>query len=395
MINSSDKLAYGETVRMNDQAVTNPSLSVHSPTTMSPAKALYEIVKRQASGQFTFGDFSNNSIFWKVYLGKGQLHFATSTIGQKERLFYIHQRYYPELEIPTLPAGQLDYKFICDYWQSGKLLWKSVRQLVFSMTQEALIQLLALPQSTLQVEPKIGLETLILSVGIQNAALPLQNSIQKWMKLRPEISSPFQRLSAKNMDLCIAALLPHVSANSDRQALYSLLGDNLCFYELAGKLRIDVLDLASLFQPLVKKGAATINPYCTAENDNRPVIACIDDSKTVQKNVRLIMESYGYKVLEITEPARALTTLVRQKPALVLLDISMPDISGYELCSMLRQSTLLREIPIVMLTGRDGMIDKIRARMVGATDYITKPFKPEQLLTVAQKLINFTNAEGY
>lgn len=379
---------------MNNQTLIDTNSSKQSPTTISPAKALQELAKRQASGQFTFGDPDNNSIFWRVYLGKGQLHFATSTIGQKERFLYICKKYYPELEIAELSEGEPDYNFLCSYWNSGGLLWKSVRQIMFSMTQEALIQLLSLPRATLHFEPTIGLEPLILSVGLQNAVLPLQNSINEWMKLRPVISSPFQRLAVKNMDRCCEVLLLNASDKSNVRGIYKILAENICLYELAAKLRIDVLDLAKLLQPLVKAGAATIEPYCTPENDTRPVVACIDDSKTVQKSVRLIMESYGYKILEITEPARALTTLVRQKPALILLDISMPDITGYELCSLLRQSTLLRSIPIVMLTGRGGAIDKIRARMVGATDYITKPFKPEQLLTVAQKLIYSDNTEG-
>jgi twitching motility two-component system response regulator PilG len=83
-----------------------------------------------------------------------------------------------------------------------------------------------------------------------------------------------------------------------------------------------------------------------------------------------------------------MTALARQKPNLILMDINMPEINGYELCQMLRQSDALKEIPIVMLTGRDGLIDRMRAHMVGATEYITKPIQPQELLDVIQKTIN-------
>jgi twitching motility two-component system response regulator PilG len=75
------------------------------------------------------------------------------------------------------------------------------------------------------------------------------------------------------------------------------------------------------------------------------------------------------------------------KPDLILCDIAMPELDGYELCAMLRQATAFRQIPIVMLTGKDGFIDRVKARMVGATDYMTKPFGEGELLTLVEKYV--------
>jgi twitching motility two-component system response regulator PilG len=69
------------------------------------------------------------------------------------------------------------------------------------------------------------------------------------------------------------------------------------------------------------------------------------------------------------------------------MDITMPEIDGYELCNMLRQSRQMKSVPIVMFTGRDGIIDRMRAQLVGANDYITKPVNVNTLLTKVQKLI--------
>jgi twitching motility two-component system response regulator PilG len=65
----------------------------------------------------------------------------------------------------------------------------------------------------------------------------------------------------------------------------------------------------------------------------------------------------------------------------------MPDLEGYEICAMLRKSTAFRQTPIIMLTGKDGFIDRVRARMVGATDYLTKPFGESELLMLLERYI--------
>jgi twitching motility two-component system response regulator PilG len=100
-----------------------------------------------------------------------------------------------------------------------------------------------------------------------------------------------------------------------------------------------------------------------------------------------VLEVSGYDVLGITEPTQALTALVRQRPAVILMDVNMPDIDGYELCSMLRQSRQLRDIPIVMLTGRDGILDRLRAKTLGVEYYLTKPFNPDRLVESIQKAV--------
>jgi twitching motility two-component system response regulator PilG len=68
------------------------------------------------------------------------------------------------------------------------------------------------------------------------------------------------------------------------------------------------------------------------------------------------------------------------------MDIEMPKMDGYELCRQARQQEDLRSVPIVMLTGREGIIDRVRAKMAGCTAYLTKPFNPQELLDLVEKL---------
>lgn len=356
---------------------------------ISVARALQDISKKKLSGQLTIRDPNSDSLFWRIYVGSGQIHFANSAVGQQERLAYLLHQHYPRLESVELSKFTSDYQYLCHCWQSGQLSLQQVRQLLFLLSQEAILQSLILPDVQLGFDKRIGLDPLLLSVSIQQIAASLQNPLNHWKQIQTEIKSPYHRPYIKDVQTFAQAVYRLKTGQPQQIALLTqVLSKNLCFYEVAHQLKMDVLKLASFLHPLIRTDIMGVHPYRSAQNDQRLVVACIDDSKTVQRNVKLILESAGYRVLELMEPARVLTMLVRDKPNLVLMDISMPEIDGYELCRMLRLSTALKEVPIVMLTGRDGLVDRIRARMVGATNYITKPFQPEQLLNTVNELIN-------
>ena len=292
---------------------------------ISPVQILQNIANKKITGKLTISDPNDESIFWRVYVGNGQIHFATSAMGQKERLEYFLQWYYPELEFNGREFKS-DYQQICQYWKSGKLSVQQVRKLLFWLTQDALIQLLALPKGVVQFEKTVGLDPILLSVSLRELVLPMRGVIGQWQKLRPEISSPFQRVAIKNLKELPKLLWEKVRDIDFLKALCQVLSQNPSLYEAAKYLKADALGLAALLQPLVRAGALEIQPYYAPKTQVKPIIACIDDSKTVQRNVKMVLEASGYRVLSITEPAKALSTMVRYKPALVLMDINMPDI---------------------------------------------------------------------
>jgi two-component system, chemotaxis family, response regulator PixG len=117
------------------------------------------------------------------------------------------------------------------------------------------------------------------------------------------------------------------------------------------------------------------------------LIACIDDSPVIGKELEAILKPLGYEVFSILDPLQSLTTLLQKKPKLIFLDLVMPNTNGYELCSFLRKSPLFKELPIVMLTGHDGVIDRLRAKVAGSTDFLGKPPDPARVVEVVQKLI--------
>jgi twitching motility two-component system response regulator PilG len=114
-------------------------------------------------------------------------------------------------------------------------------------------------------------------------------------------------------------------------------------------------------------------------------ILVIDDSPTVCKLVSLSLEQHGHRVLVASEMMEALAKLNESKLDLILLDIMLPGADGYQVCKIIKGYASTKSVPVVMLSGRDGFFDKMRARLVGAQGYITKPFVPNDLLKAVEK----------
>ncbi len=349
-----------------------------------PARVMQRVMGDRLSGRLTFTDPNDPSIAWNLYVGSGQLHYATSHTGHQHRFDYLCQRYCPQLA-GTLQEGETEYQYLCRLWQSGQLTLPQLRKLLFLFSQEALLHIFAMPQTALSVERVLGLDHLVLCVPIKPTLSQLRDGISQAVQARTYLNSPLQRLGLAHPEKIHASLWQEDYARDVAAALPQLLADKPVLYEIATQLRLEAIATARLLRPALMNGAIVQYPYAAPESDNRPVVACIDDSRTIQRNVRLILETSGYRVLELMQPTQALSALADTKPDLVLMDISMPEMDGYELCRQLRQTDTLKDVPVVMLTGRDGLVDRIRARMVGATDYLTKPFTPKELLSLAER----------
>ena len=109
-------------------------------------------------------------------------------------------------------------------------------------------------------------------------------------------------------------------------------------------------------------------------------ILVADDDPDLRDILHAILEPAGFSVTEAENGARALDAVRRRPPDLVILDYMMPELTGLEVCRHLKQDTLLRHVPIIMLTGKTELQDKVSGIDAGADDYLVKPFEPEELL---------------
>lgn len=111
-------------------------------------------------------------------------------------------------------------------------------------------------------------------------------------------------------------------------------------------------------------------------------IICIDDSPTVINAIKSFLDERLFSVVGVNDPLKALMQIIHIKPDIILLDIEMPNLNGYELCSLLRKHSYFQTTPVIMITGRTGFIHRAKAKIVRATGYLTKPFTQVDLLKI-------------
>ena len=121
--------------------------------------------------------------------------------------------------------------------------------------------------------------------------------------------------------------------------------------------------------------------------NNKPLIVCIDDSPQICKVMEEIIINAGYRFISIQESITAIPTLITNSPDFVFLDLGMPIANGYELCTQIRRVSKLKDVPVVILTGNDGIIDRVRAKVAGATAFIAKPIEIEKITNTIDKFI--------
>jgi twitching motility two-component system response regulator PilG len=116
-------------------------------------------------------------------------------------------------------------------------------------------------------------------------------------------------------------------------------------------------------------------------------VMVVDDSATIRKILETCLRRQGYSVDSFPDGVEALRWLVESQhavPDLIILDVTLPKMDGYEVARRLKAKPYLGNTVIIMLTHHDGVIDKLKGRLAGANDYLTKPFKTEELLSVIE-----------
>lgn len=116
-------------------------------------------------------------------------------------------------------------------------------------------------------------------------------------------------------------------------------------------------------------------------------VLVVDDEKDFIRVIKQTLTDAGYEVIVAFNGKEALEKVREEAPDLMVLDINMPQMGGYEVCKKLRQDPLYKRIPIIMLTVKKGMDDKIKGMKLGSDEYMIKPFDPEELLLRVEKIL--------
>ena len=109
-------------------------------------------------------------------------------------------------------------------------------------------------------------------------------------------------------------------------------------------------------------------------------VMVIDDSKTIRRSAESLLQKAGCEVLTADNGFEALPIISGQHPDIIFIDIMMPRLDGYQTCALVKNNHKYRDIPVVMLSSKDGLFDRAKGRVVGAEQYLTKPFTRDDLL---------------
>jgi twitching motility two-component system response regulator PilG len=363
-------------------------------------------VNRPLTGHVTLYDPADPSVRWDVYVGPAgtRLHYAGTRVGRASRFNCLLPLFFPKLGDLVLPEGQDEYEFLYQQTQAGRLNLADVRQILLRLTQEGLTHFLVLSQHKSQQikreeHPRIPLNPILLAVNLADVAKSVQNEVKTWAGLRYRVPSPLARFylapQRVNQVYEFWSICPRESYLAklpppQMQRCVELFTQSACGYDLARELKVSPAVAVQCFLPLVQQGILLVRPFEMPEppKPQGPKVACVDDSPAILTSVTQILHSGGYQVIPIGEPNQVMATLEREKPALVLLDLLMPDLNGYDLCKLIRQHPELRQTPIVFLTGKDGLVDKMRAKLLGVKEYLTKPVDAEQLRRCVQHVLS-------
>ena len=243
----------------------------------------------------------------------------------------------------------------------------------------------------------------------------LQTSVERlsaWTELGIAGASIYQRPYFFNHELACERLSEVVV-----QKLSSFLrGDSL--FQLAAKLNRQEIDVVKGLHPHILSGTIVlsdpkspydklprITPQATTriaklyrslngdsfvesdsqESTSQYTIVCIDDSPAILNQLSRFLDGDRFDVHTISNPLRAMMSIARIKPDAILLDIGMPNVDGYELCRLIRNHSNFKDTPIVMVTGHTGIFDRARAKLGGASGYLTKPFTQAELIELLAK----------
>ena len=327
---------------------------------------------------------------WTIYLHLGRVVYATGGQHPVKRWQRNLITYLPEMtaqlseETSDLsniaPEScnrcwqyQLLYNWVkqgkIDRQQATKMIWSTVVEVLFDITQAGNIAYELQPgQSSAQGIILIDGTRLVAEVKRQWASWQEAQATDYAPNLAPVIRKPEE-------------LQQNTSPNL-YEMLNQMLSKEQTLRDLALNMKRDTLSFTRSLLPYLQSGLVELvnipdlpEPMLGVSSEVKvkpPLIACVDDSPLICSSLEKFMKGAGYRFVGINDPLRAFSILMALKPDLIFLDLMMPNINGYELCNKLRQISIFQNTPIIILTGNDGMVDRVKTKLVGASDFLSK-----------------------
>jgi two-component system, chemotaxis family, response regulator PixG len=375
---------------------------------------------------------------WRLYFCLGSLIWAASALHPMRRWYRQLSRHCPRLivEQESKPPQCPDYDSLAELVKQGKL---QQEQLVAVVEDEIIEILFDIIQWGEKLRYRSGGELISRKVfvgTIQDSKLTMIPAAQSW-RYALKLWEAWQRAGLEDCSPNLALVVLNAEKLQEKTSsfvyrnLTTLADGNQTLRDLAVKMNRNLLALTQPVMPCIRQGmiglrkvedfsyalkpvtppppkpaasdalnairsrfpnSATAKPIATFVNQEQPVnperqvgspsVACIDDSRIDSLAMRKILTEAGYRCINIHDPVQALPMLLENKPDLIFLDLVMPIANGYEVCAQIRRVSTLKDTPVIILTSNDGIVDRVRAKMVGSSGFLAKPINSEKVLNM-------------
>ncbi|MBW4582903.1 MAG: response regulator [Tildeniella nuda ZEHNDER 1965/U140] len=347
------------------------SMVDHKPSQkLHPLSLLAQAKSRQISGCL---HVSSNAGVWSIYLDQGELIYASSSIDRFERL----DRHLRQLSRQVI-------NLVSPVRVQVRLLFESAPEMRSKISSDYRALCWLVEQQHLTSAQAAGLIEELAKEVIESFLLVQEGSYELIEKEKFDEFPSFYRLDLRPLvEFCQERLRqqrvakPLVPSPSNRPDFVAQKRGT----QASTVINLSPGDSSAAVAAANKKDRPPENVSLKATY----TIVCVDDSPTVLQAINSFLDDTSFAIVMVNDPVRALMQVVRSKPDLVLLDVEMPNLDGYELCSLLRRHPTFRNTPIIMVTGNTGFIDRAKAKLVGASGYLTKPFTQSDLLKIVFK----------
>ncbi len=345
---------------------------------------------------------------WTFYYRLGRIVWATGGTHPFRRWRRNIAQNCPQIDVDKLQLrGQdlsidyWDYKLIEIFYKKQKIQREQIQSIAENTIAELLFDLALQGNfATLSCNrnQEVILETPMSFTSAEMSVKHMQDSWKIWSEAGLANFSPDLAPVLRRPEQLEQMVNPSVYKN-----FVNLINGKFTLRDLAMKMKQSVLPLTRSLLPYILKGIIELievpdlplgitevnNNSTTTQAKKRiaPLVACVDDSPQVCKMVEDIVTSNGLRFVKIQDAVQALPTLIQDKPDLIFLDLIMPVASGYEICTQLRRTSTFSNTPIIILTGSDGLLDRVRAKVVGSTDFLTKPVVADKVMSIIRKYL--------
>ncbi|NEP79899.1 MAG: response regulator [Okeania sp. SIO3B3] len=402
-------------------------ITTTKPTTARFFKHLIRLIPKQFSGKVELQNTDGQ--VWQLYFDRGCITWATGGSSSWRRWRRNLTKFCSHVSVETLSLYTYD---VCESWQyyivsnllkqekisflqAINIIDNTLIEVLFDLIQQDNLEALQITSLTCHLQAEM--KQPIFRLSIYEAFEKVKPIWQAWYEANLDNYSPNLAPVLNKPEL-----LEQQTSALTYQKLQILISKKLTLRDLAFYLKQDLLRLTKILMNYVRQEIILFTDVpdipalsvvkidalksqtqeIQTQNSQLPetiiksqkkLVVCIDNCSIITQVMGKIITKKGYQFIGIQKSTLALPTLIEIQPDLIFLDIEMPIANGYEICSQLRRVHHLQNTPIVILTGRDSIINRVRAQFVGCSEFMNKPINPEKIEAIFHKYLYLANTK--